>query len=116
MERALRQLLDDLDEVAAMHEEVGDTAVREAMCEAVHHLLLVPARGYVLPDGYAMFSEEGDRAVKRALARFFAHPEAAALASGPSTPDERLAAFQDEAVRSAKGSFYDDYFGYAETI
>jgi hypothetical protein len=30
--------------------------------------------------------------------------------------NERLAAFQDEAVKSAKGSFYDDYFGYSRSI
>jgi hypothetical protein len=113
MKTALRQLLDDLDEAAEAHEEVGDTDVREAMSRAVLHLLLVPKADYVLPDQFRMYTDEGDRLVKHALARFFAHPEARALATSNATPTERLAAFQDESLQSAKGSYYDDYFGFA---
>lgn len=114
MKAALRQLLDDLDEIAESHEEVGDTDVREAMSEAVHHVLLVPNPRYILPDRFRMFSDDGDRLVRRALARFFAHPEVTTLASGEAAPKERLAAFQDESLQSLKGSYYDDYFGYAD--
>ena len=113
MKAALRQLLDDLDEAAEAHEEVGDSDVRDAMSKAVRHLLLVPKADYILPERFCMYTDEGDRLIKRARTRFFAHPETLALASSMATPMERLTAFQDESLRSTKGSYYDDYFGHA---
>jgi hypothetical protein len=70
MQAILRRLLDRLDAIADQHAEVGDTAVREAISEAVFDGFLRPICAFALPDRYAMFSEEGDLLVKRALAEF----------------------------------------------
>jgi hypothetical protein len=85
MQAILRRLLDLLDAIAEQHGEVGDTAVREAMSEAVFDGFLRPVSAFALPDRYAMFSEEGDLLVKRALAEFLpaANHSAAEAGSQP---------------------------------
>ena len=110
----LRRLLDRLDAIAAeQHGEVGDTAVREAMSGAVFDGFLRPISAFALPDRYAMFSEEGDLLVKRALAEFLPAANHSAADAGLSTFHERLSVLQDDDVRSAGGSYLDDYLGWA---
>jgi hypothetical protein len=114
VKQALKQLLDRLDGIFEEHEELGDTAVRQFMYEAVHRSFIDPQPGYELPDDFGMFSEEGNGEVRAALKTFLAHPEVAATATQLTTPKERLDAFQDSGVESAEGNFYDEYFGYSE--
>ena len=114
MQAILRRLLDRLDAIAEQHGEVGDTAVREAMSGAVFDGFLRPVSAFALPDRYAMFSEEGDLLVKRALAEFLPAANHRAPEAGLSTFHERLSALQDVGVRSAGGSYYDDYLGWAD--
>jgi hypothetical protein len=109
----LRRLLDRLDAIAEQHGEVGDTAVREAMSDAVFDGFLRPICAFALPDRYAMFSEEGDLLVKRALAEFLPAANHSAADAGLSTFHERLSVLQDDDVRSAGGSYLDDYLGWA---
>ena len=115
MKKALRQLINTLDKVFETHEEVGDTAVREAMYDAIHKSFIKPVKGYTLPDEFEMFSPEGNKKVRAALAKYLAHPDVAAAAKKLKTPKERLDAFQDADVESAEGNSYDEYFGYADS-
>ena len=114
MKKALEQLINALDRVFETDEEVGDTAVREAMYDAVHKSFIKPVKGYTLPDDFQMFSPAGNKKVRAALAKFLAHPEVVTAAKGLKTPKERLAAFQNVEVESKEGNTYDEYFGYAE--
>jgi hypothetical protein len=114
MKKALKQLINALDKIMETDEEVGDTAVREFMYDAVHKSFIIPQAGYQLPDDFGMFSEDGNRKVKAALKNFLAHPEVAVATKRLKTPKERLDAFQDIDVESSEGSTYDEYFGYAE--
>ena len=114
MQAILRRLLDRLDAIAEQHGEVSDTAVREAISDAVFDGFLRPVSAFALPDRYAMFSEEGDLLVKRALAEFVPAANHSAAVAGLSTFHERLSALQDVDVRSAGGSYYDDYLGWAD--
>jgi|SRR5918999_2585707 hypothetical protein len=114
MQANIRRLLDRLDAVAEQHGEVSDTAVRDAISEAVFDGFLRPSSGFALPDRYAMFSEEGDLLVKRALAEFLPAANHRAAEAGLSTFHERLSALQDVDVRSAGGSYFDDYLGWAD--
>jgi len=75
MKTALKQLIDDLDNVFEEHEEVGDTDVREQMYEAVSKSFVVPQAGYVLPADFGMFSDDGNKKVQSALRKFVAHPD-----------------------------------------
>jgi hypothetical protein len=114
MKKALKRLIDDLDKVFESHEEVGDTAVREAMYDAIHKSFIKPVKGYKLPDEFQMFTPAGNKKVRAALAKFLAHAEVAAAAKELKTPKQRLDAFQDGDVESSEGNWYDEYFGYAE--
>jgi hypothetical protein len=108
----LRRLLDRFDAIAEQHGEVSDTAVRDVISEAVFDGFLRPSSGFALPDRYAMFSEEGDLLVKRALAEFLPAANHSAAKAGLSTFHERLSILQDVDVRSARGSYFDDYLGW----
>jgi hypothetical protein len=114
MRKALKQLINALDRVFEDHEEVGDTAVRQLMYDAVHKSFIAPKAGYDLPKDFGMFSEEGNRDVRAALKTFLAHPEVVAATTELKTPGERLDAFQDDGVDSSEGNTIDEYFGYAE--
>jgi hypothetical protein len=114
MKNALKQLIDSLDAIFADHEELGDTAVRNFMFDAVHQSFIIPQPDYELPEDFGMFSEEGNRKVRAALKKFLAHPEVVAAASRLRTPKERLDAFQDADVESSDGNIYEEYFGDAD--
>lgn len=116
MKKALKQLLDALDELAeGGHDEVTDTDVRERMHEAVFRTLVDPQADYQLPDEFGMFSPEGNREVKAILSKFITHPEFADAKKLPS-PKERLDVFQDVEVESVGGNTYDEYFGYNDSF
>lgn len=114
MKKPLKGLINALDKIYEEHEEVGDTAVREAMYDAVHKSFIVPRPDYLLPDDFGMFGEEGNAKVKAALARFLAHPDVTAAAAKLKTPGERLDAFQGTEVESTDGNTLDEYFGHAD--
>ena len=113
MQAVLRRLLDRLDAIAEQHDEVGDTDVREAMSEAVFDGFLRPVPTFALPDRFAMFSKEGDRLVKQALAEFLPAAIQSAEVSVLNSFHQRPSAFQDGDVQSDGGSYYDDYSGWA---
>ncbi len=113
MQTILRRLLDRLDTIAEQHDEVGDTEVREAMWVAVFDGFIRPLPDFALPSRYAMFNDEGDRLVQQALAEFMPAACGHAAGSGLVSFHERLSAFQNGDVRSAVGTYHDDYFGWA---
>jgi len=114
VKKALKQLINALDKIFEQHEEVGDTAVREQMHDAVRKGFIVPQRAYKLPTKLGMFSDEGDKLVHAAIKKFLGHPDVAAASKALKTPKARLIAFQDTDVESSDGNTYDEYFGYAE--
>ena len=115
MKKALKQLINALDKIFEVHEEVGDTAVREFMYDAVHKSFIMPKPDYTLPSEFGMFSKDGNKKVRAAIQKFLAHPELIAAVKSLKTPKARLDAFQDTSVESSEGNSYDEYFGYAES-
>jgi hypothetical protein len=87
--QALKQLLDTLDEVSRTHAEVSDTAVQEAMSDAVHQRFISQKKRYRLPAKFGMFSTTGNHLVHDAIAAFLARPEVVVASKG-LTPDARL--------------------------
>src|SRR5438552_2178029 len=67
MKKALKQLINSLDKIFETDEEVGDTAVREAMYDAVHKSFIAPQAGYELPAEFGMFSPTANKKVRAAL-------------------------------------------------
>jgi hypothetical protein len=115
MEKVLAGLVKRLVAIAKAHGEVQDTEVRERLDDAVHHGFLIPTPGYRLPESFGLYTPEGNRAVRDALAWFIPAAIAAAEAEGLDTFHKRLAAFQNLAVRvGPKQKCYNDFFGYAD--
>jgi len=114
MEKLLRKLLEDLEAIEEEHEEVGDTAVREALRAAIHDGFINAKAGFRLGDDFEMYTAKGNKRVKAALRRFLERAPRVAREEGLDTPRARLDAFQNRDVESAGGNYYDDYFGYAE--
>lgn len=115
MDQVLTELLKRLMTLEESHGEISDTEVRERLDDAVHHGFLIPTPGYQLPDKFAMYSPEGDRAVRDALAWFLPAASAAALAEGLSTFHERLEAFQNlDVTVGPQQVCYNDFFGWAD--
>ena len=115
MEKVLAELLRRLAAIEDAHPEVGDTEVGERLDDAVHHGFLIPTPGYRLPDEFAMYSPEGDRAVRDALAWFLPAAVAAAAAEGLDTFHKRLPAFQNlEVTVGPERVCYNDFFGWAD--
>jgi hypothetical protein len=113
LEKVLAELLSRLMIVEQAHSSVGDTEVRERLDDAVHHGFLIPTPGYQLPDKFAMFTPEGDRAVRETLAWFLPTATAVAAAEGLDTFHKRLAAFQNLNVTVGPQRLdYNDYFGW----
>lgn len=116
MRKALKLLLNRMDAIAGRFEEVGDTAVREAMREAIEKSVLEPVGGYVLPEEFGMYEPEGDAEVKTALEKFTAAANVECAAAGLATREARLGAFQDGGVTSTEGTSYDEYFGHDDGL
>ncbi len=114
MEKLLLKLLQDLEAIEEEHEEMGDTAVREAMTAALRDGFIKAKATFVLGDDFEMFTAKGNRRVKEALARFLKRAEAVAQQEGLIKPRARLDAFQNLEVQTAEGTCYADYFDYAE--
>ena len=118
IKEALKQLLDNLDKVEGKYSELYDTAVREELHEVIMEFFIFGSTDAEIPaDGdYAMFSDEGNKAVHQAVRTFLTHPQIRAALDESPPPIERLDAFQDDAVQSANGSDYEDYFGWLDEL
>jgi hypothetical protein len=113
MEQLLLELLVRLEAVGDRDESLFDTVVRERMGNAVFFGFIKPRPGFVLPDDYGMPDEE-NRTIKAALGAYIEGARALAPAAGLDTFHERLAAFQNLAVRTAEQkNDYDDFFGWS---
>jgi hypothetical protein len=113
MEQLLLELLIRLEAVGDRDESLFDTVVRERMGNAVFFGFIKPRQGFVLPDDYGM-PEEENRAIKAALGGYIEGARALAPAAGLDTFHKRLAAFRNEAVRTAgRKNYFDDFFGWS---
>jgi hypothetical protein len=113
LNKLLSKLLSALESISTDHEEVTDTDVREELATAIYCGFIAPEKSYQLPQSFEMFSDEGDQALRKALAAFFkaACPIADKLGW---TEAQRQSAFQDPNVTSAGGLTYDEFFGHAD--
>lgn len=113
MAELLAAFLNQLAAVGEQHRELYDSVVRQAMSNAVFQGFLRPLPGYVLPDEFGMKTADGNRRVREALATYIAGAWPAARGAGLTTFHQRLAAFQDSAVRTVRKRDYESFFGWA---
>jgi hypothetical protein len=118
IKNALRELLDNLDDVASRYPQIGDTMVRDILSDTILHHFVLPSSTDDIPSDnyYAMLSDEGDEAVHQTLVKFLTHPEVKAARQQLTIPEERLVVFQDSEVESANGNDYSLYFGWVVNL
>jgi hypothetical protein len=119
IKNALEELLNNLDEVDAKHPGViHDTVVREILNETIMYTLVLGSDivDFSSDNDYYMGTDEGNEAVHKAIVQFLTHPEVNAARVQLTTPEERLAAFQDSDVQSSEGSHYDYFFGWTDGL
>lgn len=113
MQQLHLDLLVRLGAVGDRDESLFDTVVWERMGNAISFGFIKPRSGFALPDDYGMPDEE-NRAIKAAIGAYIEGARALARAAGLDTFHERLAAFQNSAVRTAEQKKdYDDFFGWS---
>jgi hypothetical protein len=113
MEEALRQFLARLEAIDEDHDGLGDTNVRDHMGEDILRGFLRLEADFTPSNEYGL-SPEANRLIGRAIARFVTAARAAAEREGIGTFHGRLAAFQNDAVRTVDGSDFNDFFGVKE--
>lgn len=113
MDEVLMELLHRLEAVGDTHGELFDSDVREAMDDAVFHGFIKPKPGYILPETFAMYTQEGDRKVQEVMAWFLPASRQSAEQYGLDTFHKRLMWFQNLDVRTARQNDYNDFFGWA---
>jgi hypothetical protein len=111
LEQILLELLTSLEAVGERDESLFDTVVRERMGDPIFYGFIKPEPGYVLPDDYGM-PEQENRHIKAALGAYIEAARSLAEKLGLGTFHERLAAFQNLAIRTEQKNDYDDFFGW----
>ena len=114
MEELLQRLMSRLERIAETHEEIYDTDVREQMSEAIFDGFIRPTSNFTLPNEFGMFSAEGNRLVKEAVAAYIPAANARAAALGLTSFRSRLDAFQNDNVQTESGQLPDEFFGWAD--
>ncbi len=114
MEHLLLELLGRLESLGEAHGELYDSEMREQMGGAIMEGYVRRSPGYRLPERFGMLSEVADAEVRSALAAYIEGANAVADELGLELFHDRLAAFQNPAVRthSALAVDYDEFFGH----
>jgi hypothetical protein len=106
-------LFERLEEIAAEHDEVTDTDVREAMHLALNWYFIWAKERTRFPRSFGMFSAEGDRLVADALVGFLDAAGVAADTSGLPVGQARLDVLQSR-TGTASGMRYDEFIGHRD--
>jgi hypothetical protein len=114
LKRIFLELLQKLERIGEYHEELYDSAVRQALSNAIRVGFVKSTCGIQLPEKFGMHSEEGDRQVRAAIAEFIEQANVEAKQSAIERFHDRLHIVQDRSVQTPrmKRSF-DDFFGYS---
>lgn len=113
MDQLLLDLLVRLEAVGDRDESLYDSVVREKMGLAVFWGFIKPKPGYVLPDDYGM-PEAESQDIRDALADYVAAASALAPTLGLTTFHQRLAAFQNDDLRTpGQRNDYEEFVGWS---
>src|SRR5262245_6309686 len=111
MEYLLRQLLERIEGIGEGNKELFDSDVRHNLCDAIFTGFVKQNREYRMAP-FGMFTAEGEAAVRAALDEYIDKADQRAVELNLLSFHDRLAAFQNPAVRTAKGNDYDEFFGH----
>jgi hypothetical protein len=113
MPELLLELLQELESIGIDNKEIYDSVYREEMGAPIWCLFIRPVDEYEWPDDFGLYSDIGNRRVKQAL-QVYVENANIIMPNSLTTFHQRLAAFQDENVKTENISVYfDDFFGWA---
>ena len=114
MNDLLKQLLNQLEAVGSSNEEIYDSECRDRMGESILSGFVRQKEGIILPVSFGLHSAEANGAVRLALTEYIGRANQLAATLGITAFHERLAAFQNGAIKSDReGAYFDDFFGYS---
>jgi hypothetical protein len=115
MEALLLELLRRLELLGDAHEELYDSEAREQIGAIVMDGFVRRKVGFTIPDRLGMLSEAADLELRQALISYIDDANKLAEQMGISSFHERLAAFQNRAVRTnpAIDVGYEELFGHS---
>ena len=113
MDVILLELLLRLEAIGNEHEELFDSEVRERMGKAIFHGFVKPMHDFQLADDFGMFSSDANAQVRFALGQYLEQANALAVNLHLNTFHQRLAAFQNDSVRTPGRVWNDsdEFFG-----
>jgi hypothetical protein len=115
LERAVIDLLEDLQRISDDHEEATDTDVREAIHLVINMYFVWGHKRERFPRSFGMFSREGDLLIADAIWRFLdAAEKSDELASIPNG-QARLDVLQAASAMTTDGRRYDEFIGHRGT-
>src|SRR5262245_4349987 len=100
MEDLLKTLLNRLEGVGKTNEELYDTECRERLSGAVFDGFIKPVEGFDVPNGFGLYSPDANMKVRGAIGAYIADAKTRAAKMGLRSFHDRLAAFQNQNVRS----------------
>lgn len=111
LEEQLRQMLVQLEVVAANNEEIFDTECREKMGLAVMDGFVRDRGPDVVPSDLGLATDDANRLVHIALVQFIV--DAKAVADAEQLPFfDRLNELQNDEVTTDEGNDYEEFFGH----
>ena len=117
MDNLLKELMESLEAIGNEHQEMYDTAVREAMTESILDGFVKPKPNFVLGEEFGVYEDEGNQKIKAALNTYISAATLRAAEIGLNSPTERLAAFQNDEIHTDEEANYpDDFFGWVESF
>jgi hypothetical protein len=108
---ALASLLNDLDEISKEHEEIYDTEVRERLWAYLESRFIRYDKATQLPEKFGMFSEDGNKSVRKAFASNTISLDAIIEVFELDTDQKREITFTNPELTNDNGNYLDSYFG-----
>jgi hypothetical protein len=114
MESELLKLLEALEEIGKVHPSVFDSSVRQAMGDSLVDGLARMKPEYVVPGAFGLTTPEADNLVHSAISHYLDMARPLTIREGLTTFYARLAAIQNDSVRTDEGNDFEEFFGYTD--
>jgi len=108
-QKALYFLLNELEGVGKVYGEIYDIECREQITHAILNIFVFEKEGYLMPQNFGLYHEDGNKAVYIALDKYI--KRVSALAKGLEITDikERMNLLHDTAVYSNEEQTVDNF-------
>lgn len=113
MDDLLADLLNGLSQIGNNNEEIYDTECRDRISDAIFSGFVRQIPEFALPSDFGLFSNEANLEVGKQIFAYISRANLLADTLQVVSFHARLAAFQNGTIKSDKGDYFDDFFGYS---